>query len=175
MALGVEEKLSSSQLVQLTNRTSFNDASSVSSIAASSIGQAFGNGMVIPVPVGQAIRIVDVHYSISDQNNTGKLNVLAGGIFLSTSGGATLRARPLRGAGVVGSQGMLLYWEQNQELLYYTDYQEFRTIPPTIKITLGADVQNTDAGGAHTVTVEGTAIIETFVLLSAGQLPVGAS
>lgn len=164
MLLG-EETVKNPQYIQLLQRVSFIDSGSTGSVAASSTVRVSSGGITIPIPMGQAIRIVMGRGSITDLSITGKLTLLGGGVHASIqNGNLTTVAWPFPVTNVIlGSQGVDVYIGQD-ELWLWSDFAESGSIPPGLKLFVVADVTNSDAGAAHSVTFAANYLVEKYLL-----------
>jgi hypothetical protein len=165
--LAFDEKLVNPLYVKLVQRQGFTDAGS-GNIASGASSSANSSGISIPIPVGQAIRIASVVYSVVDAGNTGFLRVNSAIVLVNATAVQPVRGWSSDYAGtILGASGVIVE-ASDQELLFWNDWSEFGGIATSLTANCQVDATNLDATAAHALNIAGTLILERYQFNTVG-------
>jgi hypothetical protein len=172
----VEDTVINQQYLSLLKRVSFLDPPSATIIGpVNNNPQAVAStGISIPVPVGQAIRVIKANYQLQVVAAPGTVTPVAWSFSVearaNSVAGTPIRfwGFPVTGARINNSCG-LNFSAVEDELFIYNDYLELGVVPGSPVAFQGvAGVTNPDAAQNATLEVFGTILVEYYSLKPSG-------
>jgi hypothetical protein len=142
------------------SQTLFNAAGTVVAASAFSVGFASAQ---FSIAADQALKICSADSILFAGDNLGKLVLLNDSIQVNSSSGDTLRTYPGRYGGQPFLGNGYALHASDQEWFFWNDYSEDGGLSAgPIVISTQPEVQNTDAGAAHTYFFSLTVIVEIY-------------